>query len=213
MDSKSLREQTVREAKCALILDASLKVFGEKGFHETRLEDIAAAAGFSKGSLYNYFQDKEDIFLTLAVREHEHLLDKLREVPVSDAPLHKALHELLETIFIHFGRHFAFFIASVNLRTASAEMLASMHKHHGKAFARFRELTLEMIRLVSMLFAGARERGEFSSDTPDQVLASYVAHLIRGTFLEWKISGTMGDVETEIDRILDFTLRGIHANT
>jgi len=59
---KEVRDQTVRDAKTNLILDSALKVFSEKGYHETRLEDVAAAAGFSKASLYNYYEDKEEIF-------------------------------------------------------------------------------------------------------------------------------------------------------
>jgi AcrR family transcriptional regulator len=57
-----------KEARPAEILDAALKVFAEKGFAGTRMEDIAARAGVTKGTIYLYFENKEAVFKTL-VRE------------------------------------------------------------------------------------------------------------------------------------------------
>jgi AcrR family transcriptional regulator len=50
------------------ILDAAVAVFAEKGFSAARMEDIARRAGVTKGTIYLYFQGKEDVFKTL-VRE------------------------------------------------------------------------------------------------------------------------------------------------
>ncbi|HUR94695.1 MAG TPA: TetR/AcrR family transcriptional regulator [Gemmatimonadales bacterium] len=44
------------------ILDAALVVFGEAGFARAKLEDVARAAGVSKGTLYLYFDSKESLF-------------------------------------------------------------------------------------------------------------------------------------------------------
>ena len=43
------------------ILDSALKLFFEKGFNETSIEEITKLAGVSKGSFYTYFQSKEDL--------------------------------------------------------------------------------------------------------------------------------------------------------
>jgi len=43
------------------ILNASLKLFDEKGFKDTTMQDIADVAGISKGLIYRYFQSKEDV--------------------------------------------------------------------------------------------------------------------------------------------------------
>ncbi len=50
------------EARPAEILDAALAVFAEKGFAAARLEQVAKAAGVSKGTLYLYFDSKEALF-------------------------------------------------------------------------------------------------------------------------------------------------------
>ncbi len=78
LNPREAKDQLVRDAKSNLILDAALKTFAEKGYHETRLDDIAAAAGFSKASLYNYYEDKEEIFLHILIRMHEKILEVLK---------------------------------------------------------------------------------------------------------------------------------------
>lgn len=50
------------EFRRAEIISAAIKVFGKKSFAETRAEDIAAAAGIAKGTLYLYFRSKEDVY-------------------------------------------------------------------------------------------------------------------------------------------------------
>ncbi len=47
------------------ILEAAVNVFAQKGYHETRVDDIVAESKTSKGSVYFYFPSKQDIFLGL----------------------------------------------------------------------------------------------------------------------------------------------------
>ncbi len=51
-----------KEARPAELTSAALELFVERGFAATRLEDVAARAGVSKGTLYLYFPSKEDLF-------------------------------------------------------------------------------------------------------------------------------------------------------
>jgi AcrR family transcriptional regulator len=55
-----------KQARPGEILDAALKVFAEKGFAAARMEDIAQAAGVTKGTIYLYFESKEEVFKSLA---------------------------------------------------------------------------------------------------------------------------------------------------
>ncbi|MBL8429505.1 MAG: TetR/AcrR family transcriptional regulator [Dechloromonas sp.] len=51
-----------KEARPSELLEAALSLFVEKGFAATRLEDVSARAGVSKGTLYLYFENKEALF-------------------------------------------------------------------------------------------------------------------------------------------------------
>lgn len=62
---RSQRWQRRKGARPAEVLDAALAEFFEKGFEAARLEDIAARAGVSKGTIYLYFDSKEDVFEAL----------------------------------------------------------------------------------------------------------------------------------------------------
>ena len=44
------------------ILSAAKSLFKEKGFHNTKMDEIAANAGVGKGTLYEYYKNKQDIF-------------------------------------------------------------------------------------------------------------------------------------------------------
>ena len=63
MDSTTASSrQRRKEARPAELAAAALALFVEKGFAATRLDDVAARAGVSKGTLYLYFDSKEALF-------------------------------------------------------------------------------------------------------------------------------------------------------
>jgi len=65
----SVKRERRKEARPGELLDAALDLFVEKGFAATRVEEVAARAGVSKGTLFLYFQSKEDLFKAV-VREN-----------------------------------------------------------------------------------------------------------------------------------------------
>ena len=61
-ESTTPRWRRRKEARPQEIVDAALEVFSERGFAAARLDDVAARAGVSKGTLYLYFPNKEELF-------------------------------------------------------------------------------------------------------------------------------------------------------
>src|SRR5659263_436680 len=57
------RRERKKEKTKDNIIDCAVSVFKEKGFKETSMEEIAEKSDVSKGTLYNYFQDKESILV------------------------------------------------------------------------------------------------------------------------------------------------------
>ena len=55
----------IREQKRTLIKDTAMEMFAEKGFAGTSISSIAKKAGISKGLMYNYFTNKEDLIKTI----------------------------------------------------------------------------------------------------------------------------------------------------
>ncbi|MDX9974761.1 MAG: helix-turn-helix domain-containing protein, partial [FCB group bacterium] len=67
------------------ILSAAVEVFAEKGFRAATMDEIAAAAGITKGTIYLYFASKEELFLAMTRRHFERVLALLPEVSLDEA--------------------------------------------------------------------------------------------------------------------------------
>ncbi|MGO4393209.1 TetR/AcrR family transcriptional regulator [Variovorax sp. M-6] len=63
----SAKRERRKEARPGELLDAALDLFVEKGFAATRSEEVAARAGVSKGTLFLYFQSKEELFKAVVI--------------------------------------------------------------------------------------------------------------------------------------------------
>ena len=209
MDPKVIREQTVRETKTTLILDAARKVFSEKGFFDARLEDIAAAAGFSKAALYTYYTDKEEIFLSLAIRDLENLYHRLETSVNSEINFLKNLEKMLITIFTFFGENFALLLSVSNFQTMCKIHKEKLSEKHKLLFAELPSKFRKIMEQQVMLIRAARARKEIQSDIDDAQLANYLGALVRGIIFQWQLSGKMGNVNLEIQQLLKFMTDGL----
>jgi AcrR family transcriptional regulator len=89
-----LREYKKRQ-KRERLLDASLKLFREKGYEQTKVADITQAAGVAKGTFFNYFPTKERVLLALG----EQMLGKLGQVGASDIFQQKTTRGKVKAMF------------------------------------------------------------------------------------------------------------------
>ena len=71
------------------IINACEELYKTKSFKEITLKDISEKTTFSRPSIYNYFQTKEEIFLALLKREYERLLKDLEDIYVKNDKLEK----------------------------------------------------------------------------------------------------------------------------
>ncbi|MFX1366894.1 MAG: TetR/AcrR family transcriptional regulator [Promethearchaeota archaeon] len=69
------RKEREKEQRRHKILMTAMEFFISKGFDETTMEDIALKASLSKGTLYNYFNSKDDLYLAVATRATRKLND------------------------------------------------------------------------------------------------------------------------------------------
>jgi AcrR family transcriptional regulator len=68
------------------ILEAARAEFMEKGYGDTRVEDVARRAGLSKGAVYFYFPSKRELFMALVLEEHEATYSFLDAAEHEDKP-------------------------------------------------------------------------------------------------------------------------------
>jgi TetR/AcrR family transcriptional regulator, cholesterol catabolism regulator len=78
------------------ILDAALTLFVKKGFHRTSIQDIADAAGITKGGLYHHLKSKEEILFSLHERFISEGNSKLKSIEEESLPTEEKLVKLLK---------------------------------------------------------------------------------------------------------------------
>ncbi len=100
MDSPSSRPPT-RER----ILDAALNIFSAKGFHDTKLDEIVAEGGVSKGSIYFHFPNKEKLFIALVDQFADLIERRAKEAIAQQAPGIQRVRAALEAVLETFGKY------------------------------------------------------------------------------------------------------------
>jgi TetR/AcrR family transcriptional regulator, fatty acid metabolism regulator protein len=85
---------TGSEEKRRLLLDAAVRVFAHKGFHTSRVGDIAEEAGVAHGLLYHYFSSKDEVLETIFRENWAVLVERLHAVADSGEPSREQLRHV-----------------------------------------------------------------------------------------------------------------------
>jgi AcrR family transcriptional regulator len=154
MDS-SVRIKTPQQAD--KMLDAAGRLFGASRFHEVRMEDIAAEAEVGKGTIYRYFNDKEELFLALLDRSARQFLDRLREERARAQCPRKQLQRIVAGII-------DFFDTQPHLLDLIQRAEVLQDQKRIPPWSKARE---EVMELMLDLFRAGRESGDFDVRDPE----------------------------------------------
>ena len=135
---------------------AALRLFTEKGYHATSMQDIAAAVGLYKGSLYHYIGSKEDLLVQVFERAMGSLLNDIESI-VSDTSLN-ATEQLRQLMHAHV-------CAVAANREALTVYLHDFRALAGEALVRVRQQRERYRALVEQVIRRGVEGGELR--TPD----------------------------------------------
>ena len=82
--------RTKKPEQAAKMLEAAARLFGTQRFHEVRMEDVAARAGVGKGTIYRYFEDKDELYLAMLDRAAHQIGERIRaSVDQAGTPIDK----------------------------------------------------------------------------------------------------------------------------
>ena len=155
--ARRARSEEERQAKLQAILDAALDVFAEKGFADTRLDDVAARAGVAKGTIYLYVESKQALFEALV---RSGITAPLAAVEAQVLALDATAETMLRMLFAALRRE----VLQTRRKEIVRLVLAEAHRFPDIAAFYHREVVSRGMALLRRVAERAIERGELSSD-------------------------------------------------
>ena len=142
------------------IFETSMKLFAEKGYDATSIEEITATVGVAKGTLYYHFASKEEIFNFL-VSEGVKLLQN--SVDIKTSKYHSYIDKLKAIILIQIK----VIVKYENLMTIVLSQVWGTEKRNNRC----REYVFEYIKTIEEIVRKGIEKGEITQGNPE-IIAS-----------------------------------------
>jgi AcrR family transcriptional regulator len=197
--ARALRWERRPDERPNEILDAALAVFAERGYRNTRLEHVGEAAGVTKGAIYHYFANKEELLLRAIEHRREEAFGRIEEV-VRDksAPVSTRIRLVVRRWFSTVSKE----------RLAVVTLLSQGISHEAPDVFR-KWLAGGPTRAAALIASLVREgqaRGEFRRDADADVAARLlVSGLLQQTVWQ-QYSEAVPDAGLSQDRLVDSAL-------
>jgi TetR/AcrR family acrAB operon transcriptional repressor len=186
------------------LLDAALTVFSTKGYSATRLEDIAAEAGVTRGAIYHHFGGKGELYNQLMI-EITGEVDPLIAQAISDG---QGALNTLRRIFVEpleYAASNARYRQAAELMFFKTEAIPEMD---GAMQQKTEGIELFTQQLIGIIERGM-ESGEIRRDVNARDVAVALGSLQNGLLALWMMGDTLIDLKGRAGHIADLFLRGI----
>jgi AcrR family transcriptional regulator len=188
-----------REFSEVVALDAAMRVFWEKGFEGTSLDDLTEAMGINRSSLYSTFGDKESLFRRVIARYGEKQL-----AFVGDALKRQTARNVIETLW----RGTVKFLADSTHPRGCLSLQGGLAC--GAGAESVKQAMIDWRRsgqvLIEKRMQRARSEGDLSKNLNPKDLARYVFIVMNGL----SIQAVNGATPAEMNAVVDVALRSIH---
>jgi AcrR family transcriptional regulator len=190
------------------ILDAARQEFFERGFHRPTVDDVAARAEISKGTIYLYFTSKEEILAHLLLEGLDLLLEQMAENGPSDASSPETALRKLAAAYLHFCQsHRSYFRLIAAFDRGRFEEAISQ-----ELYQKVLDKSIEGLGLLAETIEMGKDSGLFRVDDSWRAAGStwaalngvmvLMAHPLRRQMLK-------SDVETMFEATLDLVIGGL----
>jgi TetR/AcrR family transcriptional regulator, fatty acid metabolism regulator protein len=153
--ARALAERTIDRRRD--LLDAAVRVFARKGFHASRVGDIAEEAGVAHGLLYHYFASKDEVLDTIFRETWSDLLAEISEIEASQESAREQLQRVTARLLGGWREHPDVTRVLVREIARSAEVQQ-----------RIGEL-VKPIEAIQRIIARGQQTGEFRADFDSRI--------------------------------------------
>jgi len=189
-------------ARRAELLEAAVRVFAAKGFHASRVGDIANEAGVAHGLLYHYFRSKEEVLETIFRETWSSLVRETERIEVSGVPFREQLRRFAR---IYLG---SWLVTPELVRVLVREVARSPDV--GNRVDEIRGLFKALRRIVE----AARDRGEVRDDVDPAIASTAFYGALEEILTGWvlgQLPAEEEDVERAVVTVVEVTDAGLAA--
>ena len=195
-----------KEEKKQEILKAAVRIFAQNGVVKTKMADIAEAAGIGKGTIYEYFRSKEDIFAETYSHLFQDTENKIAEVLESSIPPEEKLRNFMrvtiEEFLVKDGGEFAGIMMSFwseGIRNNNERIMQIIDLK--KVYSEFRGI-------IAVILEEGIKKGKFRKvDT--YITASVIIGALDGILLQYVMDKNVFSPEQATGALLDSFLNGL----
>ena len=187
------------------ILIQAMRIFLEKGYHGTSVDDITQAAGLTKGALYWHFRSKEDLLKRIVEEFEKRFLDGLIQA-VKD--VRGDTRDKFEKYF-RYNAAFSYYNRElcVSFTTLAAELVGA---HHGTE-PEFRRIYKKYQKFLSSLILQGKKEKVFKKEIDPDLAALIVIAFHDGILIRWFMNRNEIDGETYVNTFKKIMLKGLMA--
>ena len=190
------------EARRQAIMKAAIVVFAQHGFDAATTDDIARAAGLSKGGLYWHFKSKDDILAAILMQLFDQELGVLQDLLATEGAVAPRLRQLV-------AQAIAAVLQLEQLLPVMLEFYAlAARKSDVRQF--LQQYYQRYHRLLALLFTQGFARGELHHGTAEAAAIALIAQL-EGLGLLWAIVPELVHLADQAESAVDLLLRGLMA--
>jgi AcrR family transcriptional regulator len=171
---KTTKKEIVTAFRTREILAAARQLLDQRGLEAMTMEEIATAAGVAKGTLYLYFQSKDDLILALFTLVGENILKDVEAVLQAPGMPAEKLRRMVSVLLEYLSRERMLF------PIYARELVRGKQKPPQGFWRQFQELEERFVTLVTSLFAEGIAAGQFISANP-RLLTFLLRGLVRAT--------------------------------
>ena len=176
------------EATRATLLEASVALFGERGFHNTTVEQITDRAGVTKGAFYHHFESKEDVLRQIHAEYADEMVRGARDVVAEDQRPIDQLRALIMRAVVTLGNY--------------ASHVAVFYQEYrflsGKSYAAIRAMHDEEEAILLDVIERGKAAGELRPDVDPKLLMFAISGITAWTYQWYQETGptTLDEIAT-----------------
>lgn len=196
---KGLDRRSERARKRQRILKAAIEVFSRKGFYHAKISEIARKAGVADGTIYLYFENKDDLLISIFEEEMERIIQRFRE---ELNPIVRADEKLRQFIILHAQMVTAepdlAHILQIELRQSSV----FMKDYKPIKFRQF-------LNILEEIFLEGQKQGIFPQEIHPGIIKRTVFGALDELALHWILKNKSYDLVESARKFADIYLHGL----